>query len=288
MISPFTVVVRPVTTKPELIQRRHFAHGTFLVHGLNRQKYQLSVSARGYNSAQMELEFPKNASTTDFKMIVLHPLRDSKYFPGGPTDTFGDGRGAPNIPSTAKLSYKRGVEFHRDGKLEEALSAYGEAIRACPGYVPPLTDAGSIYLLLNHPDAALLFFKRAQDLDPHNPAIRLNMAVALIVKSDYGPAIKLLSSIVDAEPVKTVSRLFLARAYYLQHRYSQAEEILQLALKADPHFLDARELLLHIALEQKDYAAAKVNLIELRNIIRNPALSRFIDDQVARMPATSN
>ncbi len=288
MVDQFTVVARPVTSKPELIRRFRFTNGTFVLRDLQRQKYEVTITAPRFIGVRMDVDFPKNGDSTEFKIIVLHHLRNERYFPGSPIGTFNVRLLQDDIPVDARLAYERGVEFHKDGRLEEALEAYGTAIRIAPKYIQPVTDAGTIYLILNRPEAAMVFLRRGLDLDPNNPIIRLNVALALTLKKDYDGALKLLDSVMGDVADKSLPHLFQARAYYLQKKYAKAADLAKIALNEDPRLLDGWQLLINIAADQKDYAAVRENLENMRQAIRSKEFARFVDDQIALMAGTNN
>lgn len=283
MVSEFTVVARPIVTKPELIRRRRFTNGVFTLEGLDRQKYQFLITAPKFIAVRLDVEFPRNESSTDFRVVILHKLRNEHYLPGNPVFTRSVRMLEQRIPEEAKDHYDRAVELHRDGRLEDALAEYGDAIRFYPTYIQALCDAGTVYLLLNRPDAALTFLKRAAEIDPDNSVIRLNIAAGLLLKKDYENAIRLLNAIGQQAEDRSLPHLFLARAYYFQKRYPIAEQMVRTAVEEDPQLLDGWLLLLNMALERHDFPAARQNLAKLRKAMNNQTFSKFADDQMARI-----
>jgi tetratricopeptide (TPR) repeat protein len=284
MVDEFTVIVRPVLDKPELVQRKRFRNGTFRLDNLGRRKYQIIVTAPAFISVRIEVDFPKNASSTNFRLVMMHRIRNTRYFPADPINTVSVAA-LQQVPDAAKEHYEKGVELHREGRLVEALIEYGNALRTYPRYVPAMTDAGTIYLLLNHVDAALFSFKRAHDIDPKNCLIRLNMAAALVRKKEYGDAIKILNSVLMDSADKALPNLILAQAYFFQKKFPVAEENARLALKYDPQLLDAWLLLVNMGLENKNYTLVREGLGQLRQAMNNRAFSEFVDDEMASLGA---
>jgi cytochrome c-type biogenesis protein CcmH/NrfG len=282
MVDRFTIVVRPITNKPVLVERRRFADGIFVLSGLDRQKYEIVVSAPKYITSRLEVDFPKNGGSTSLKLVILQPLLNGKYFPGNPEGF--ESRHLDNLaPEIARQSYLRGVNYHREGKLEDALAAYADAMRIAPHYIAPLVGVGIVYLLLNRPDAGLLFLERANEMAPRDTVIRLNIAMGLMLKSDFKPAVKLLEAVGRESPNKILPNLLLARAYFMQRKYNEAERMIQQVLQEDPGLLEAHQLLLDIALDKKDYRAARQNLAQIRDILHNQAFSAFADDQMSQL-----
>ena len=134
---------------------------------------------------------------------------------------------------------------------------YGQALRFYPNYIQVLGDLGTIYLLYNRPDSALAYLRRALEVDGSNTAIRLNVAVALMLRGDYGEAQSFLDDVLRAEPGNSLPVYYMARLQYLQRRYGVAEQTLRRALEENSALLDGWLLLVDIALEQKDHVTAR-------------------------------
>jgi tetratricopeptide (TPR) repeat protein len=279
MVPDFTVVAKPLTEKPELVQRRRFKNGMFALDGLGRQKYQVIVTAPQFIGVRMDVDLPKNGDSTVFRIVVLHRIRNERYFPGSPIHTV-SARLLAEPPEQARQSYQAGVEYHREGQLEKALENYGRALRKFPKYFQALTDTGTIYLLLNRPDAALIFLKRAQELEPNSPIVKINIAAGQILKKKYDDAIKILNSVLADVPDKSLPHLMLARAFYFQKKFEKAEQLAHSALEEDPKLLDAWLLLVNMALDQKQYGSARESLIRMRETMGNRLFSAFVNDQI--------
>jgi len=286
MVPEFTIVARPEGDKPALIQRRRFKEGLFSINGLDRAKYQLIIAAPKFVGVRLDIDFRKNANPTNFRIIVLHKLRNERPLQVSSTETV-PLKAIEEIPSAAKVNYESGVEFHREGQLDQALEHFSHAIRLYPNYVRALSDTGTVYLLLNRPDAAIAFLRRALFLDSTNPLIRLNMAAALLLKQDYDGAIKLLNGVLKDVRDKSLPHLYLARAYYLQRKFAVAEEMLRSALEEDPSSLDGWLLMVNMALERKQYDVAREGLTIMRETMNNRRFSQFIDEQLATMVAVN-
>src|SRR5262249_52712106 len=153
---------------------------------------------------------------------------------------------AQNVPEKARIAYERGVALHEQGKLEEALIAYGESIQMFPDYVNALQDIGTIYLILNRPDSALIYLNRAHTMDTSNVVVRLAIAVAQMNKQRYAEALKTLDGICGQETRMGLARFYMARIYASQNRHDEAEEALRLALDEDPGLLDGWVMLVNL------------------------------------------
>ena len=285
MVDDFMVIARPVLDRPELVQRKRFKNGIFRLDDLDRSNYQIIVTAREFIGVRMDVDFPQNGSSTNFRLVMLHRIRHTRHFAADPANTLSVATLKQHVPDAAKEHYEKAVDLHREGHLDEALLEYGNALRVYPNYLPAMTDAGTIYLLLNHVDVALIFFRRASDIDPKNCVIRVNMAAALVQKKEYSDAIKILNSVLKDSADKALPNLILAQTYFFQKKFPVAEENARLALKYDPQLLDGWLLIVNMGLETKDYTLVREGLGQLRQAMNNRAFSEFVDAEMASLGA---
>jgi Tfp pilus assembly protein PilF len=282
MVPEFTVTIRPIVDRPELIRRTHFKDGEFTLRGLTRNKYKIVITAPQLVGVKLDVDFGTHPTATDYRIAILHhprsgpnPMADEPGYAISPKAM------QQKIPDAARGAYQRGIDLHREGFLEEALVQYGQALRLYPNYIQVLGDLGTIYLLYNRPDSALAYLRRALEIDGSNTAIRLNTAVALMIRSDYREAAGFLEDVMKAEPGNTLPVYYMARLQYLQQRYGVAEQTLRRALEENPALLDGWLLLVDIALEQKDYVTAREGLMHLRDAMNNGMFSKFVDEQLS-------
>src|SRR5262245_57807661 len=282
MVPEFTVTVRPVVDRPELIRRKHFKQGEFTLRGLTREKYKIIITAPQLVGVKLDVDFGTEPAATDYRIAILHhprsgpnPMADEPGYAISPKAM------QQKIPEAARDAYERGVDLHRAGYLEEALVQYGQALRSYPNYIQVLGDLGTIYLLYNRPDSALAYLRRALEVDGSNNAIRLNIALALMIRGDYGEAGNFLENVMRAEPGNSLPVYYMARLQYLQRKYGVAEQTLRRALDENSALLDGWLLLVDIALQQKDYVTAREGLMHLRDSMKNGMFSKFVDEQLS-------
>jgi tetratricopeptide (TPR) repeat protein len=284
MVPEFTVTVRPVVTRPELIHRKHFKNGEFTLEDLNREKYKVIITAPHLVGVKLDVDFGTEPTAADYRIAILHhPRSGPNPMAEEPGYAISPKAMQQKIPEPARDAYERGVNLHRDGFLEEALVQYGQALRFYPNYIQVLGDLGTIYLLYNRPDSALAYLRRALEVDGSNTAIRLNVAVALMVRGDYSEAQGFLDDVLHAEPGNSVPMYYMARLQFLQRRYGVAEQTLRRALAENSALLDGWLLLVDIALEQKDHTMAREALMHLREAMNNGKFSKFVDEQLAML-----
>jgi tetratricopeptide (TPR) repeat protein len=283
VVPEFTVVVKHVTDKPELVQRKHFKHGEFGLDRLNPTKYQVQISSPQFITTNIVFDFKSKSRDTDYCIVILHPYRNEARLAPGAAYTVSAKSFQEKIPDAAREAYSRGVEFHREGQLEQALVEYGKALRNYPTFVPALTDIGSILLLYNRPEGALTFLRRAQEADKDNTIVRMNIAVALTELGNYGEALKMLKLLLHDEPRMAAAQYFVAKIEYLQKKYDRAEQDVQQALENDPRLLDAWVLFINISLEQNKQDQVREALQRIRETMDNQLVTKFIDEQLSAL-----
>ena len=281
VVPEFSVVVRHVTDKPELSPRRHFKNGEFTLDGLTGDKYQLQITSPSYIPTKVDVDFKSKAQLMEHRIIILHTFRNERRLAPGTVELISVRKLQEKIPDAAREAYEKGVQLHRDGKLEEASMEYGKALRAYPNYVEALSDLATIFILYNRPESALVFLRRAQDLDDSNPVINLNIAIALTEQAEYGDAAKLLKKVLHDNPRTALAYFYLARVHFKQKKYGEAREAAQKAVEMDPHLLDAWLMVVNASTEEKKYDQARDALTHIRESINNGKVAAFIDEQLS-------
>src|SRR5262245_43216975 len=83
VVPEFTVVVKHLTDKPELVRRLRFKDGEFNVDGLPASKYQLHISAPLFIGAKLTFDFTHDPRDTDYTIVILHTYRNEpRLMPG--------------------------------------------------------------------------------------------------------------------------------------------------------------------------------------------------------------
>jgi protein O-GlcNAc transferase len=191
------------------------------------------------------------------------------------------------IPPEAEEAYLRGVAMHRNGNIDEAMMAYGEAIRLHPDYVDALSDIGALYILLNRPESAMTFLRRALRIDPSNVVVRANMAASFVNQRNFGEGIKLYQEILEEYGGSNIIRYQLAKAYWSQGKHELAEKAIRDALAVEPDMVDGWVLLLNVATDQGDQQSIVDTLVKLKEKLNNAGFSKFVERQMVELAATN-
>jgi tetratricopeptide (TPR) repeat protein len=285
-VPDFSVVVRQAGDKPELLRRRRFKNGEFSVDGLTTEKFQIQISSPLFITSKINVDLKSEPLWSNYCIVILHTYRNERRLTPGLAYSVSVKALQQKIPDKAEDAYKKAVEMHRSGKLEQAMIEYGRAIRVYPQYVQALADLSTIFILYDRPTSALTFLRRAQDLDDSNPIVNLNAAIALTEQREYGSALKLLKKVLRDQPGMALAHFYTAHVYFAQRKFDQAEEEARQAVNIDPKLLDGWLLVVHSSLEQKDYNAARDGLVHLRDAMGAKTETEFIDEQLSTLDAS--
>ncbi len=98
-------------------------------------------------------------------------------------------------PRTPDLLYNRGVMLQMDGRDDEAMGCYAEALDMLPFHSGSLNNAGILLLKRGDARGAAKLFRRSYRLNGRNFDVGVNLAVALFESGDEAAAGELLSEL---------------------------------------------------------------------------------------------
>lgn len=98
-----------------------------------------------------------------------------------------------SVKERAQLAYQYGNE-------SEALFRFDEVLKVSPNDTEALLGKGEVYLSLNEPDNAMVYFKRVSELDPSNQPANEGNALALLMKGNVPDAELILKNLVVNNP----------------------------------------------------------------------------------------
>lgn len=280
-VPEFTITVRRESQKPELYPRKRYKNGEFTVGQLMGDKYQLRISSPRYVTAKLDFDFRSYPRSTEYSIVVLHAYRNEARLMPGAADTVSVRALQEKIPDEARNEYLKGVERHREGRLEEAAMQYGKALRVYPDYISALGDLGTIFILNNQPQSALTFLRRALQIEDGNVIISLNIAIALTEQGDYTHAMGLFKKVLSSNPRLALAQYYIAKVDYLQKKYEEAEKYVKQASETDPRLLEASLLLVTISLQENKHDQAREALLHIRQTTDSKLISSLIDEQLS-------
>ncbi len=120
------------------------------------------------------------------------------------------------------VNYNLGVALAKQGRNDEAIVEYQEALRLFPGYVEAHSNLGDALYAIGDLTGAIEQYREAIALNPELAAPRGGLGVALAVRGHVAEAVPHLQKAVDLDPRNIEYQCNLARALMDVGRFGEA------------------------------------------------------------------
>lgn len=145
----------------------------------------------------------------------------------------GPPKSAADIAKEAVNLYNAAVKLHLSGKLEEAITAYREALNANPELSQAHCNLGLIFNQQHDYAKAISEFRKALAIDPKDAITYNGIGAALRAQKDMEGAIKNWTTAVTIDPKLATAHYNLGTVYEMQKDYDKAMGSYSLAIKND-------------------------------------------------------
>ncbi len=156
-------------------------------------------------------------------------------------------------PQSAADLFRRGVEFLKTQKFEEALTAFQAAAKLEPRSSPTQGNIGASLMALNRPTEAIAAFREAAKLAPTDGTFQTALCRALVATKKYDEAVKACEEGVRLNPASASAHAALIEAMDLAGRPDA--DLMRLINAALTNFRDSEEVLVASA----EYASFQRN-----------------------------
>ncbi len=188
---------------------------------------------------------------------------------------------------SADAQFNLAVAVERQGRTEEAIAIYQNALAIDPHYVWALHNLGSLRERGGDTQAARRLYEQALASDPTLVETRLNLAELLLRSGALRTATETLTAGLELNPDNQTMRLLLANALLAQGRLARAHDELVASLDLKRHDpanppATARLLLTRVHMMSGDDAAAVSQLNDLLALPEHERPSE--DDLLSQLP----
>jgi len=149
-------------------------------------------------------------------------------------------QGAFLDPKNAIVKGLVGKIFEANGQLEQATSAYREALKFDPGFAQARLALIQAELNRGNRDAALAEAKKVAAEMPTSPDIQLLIGEMTVRKGDFAEAIAFLEKAMKGLPGNADGWALLGRSYHAVRRYDEAADAFGKAVELAPQNLSYR------------------------------------------------
>ena len=138
----------------------------------------------------------------------------------------------PQTPPPEDPHFARGIEYQKEGRLDEAIVEYELSLKSRPRF-PVLANLGSVYARLGRYEEAIARYEQALKLAPGQPAVTLNLGLAYYKTGDFQKSAVLFEQVLRSEPENLQARTLLADCHFQLGDFKKVIE--QLEGSAEKH-----------------------------------------------------
>jgi Flp pilus assembly protein TadD len=148
--------------------------------------------------------------------------------------------------------YNLAAELSRQGKTDEAIEQYRLALRLRPDDVETLSGLGFALAQKGRFDEAIGYYQKALELKPDNIIARGRLGLALASLKKFDEAIEQFQIVLEAAPEDLEMHCNVGILLAAQGKTDEAIKAYRRALKIDPNYTKARNLLKAAEAAQKN------------------------------------
>lgn len=141
-------------------------------------------------------------------------------------------------PYNANIHCNLGVAFAKQGKVQEAIAHYAEALRIEPDYVEAHNNLGVALAGQGKIDEAMAHYAEALRIDPHHSIAHYNLGVALGEQGKTEEAIAHLTEAIRIKPDYALAHHNLGIALARQGKIQEAITCFTKALQINPDYAE--------------------------------------------------
>ncbi len=148
---------------------------------------------------------------------------------------------ALSLPKGQKPNPKAGQQFERgkivtkEGKLEQAVTYFQEAVRLKPDYVAAYNQLGNVLQVLGKTDEAIAAYEKILQINPNVAEAHCNLGNIWQIQGKVKEAIVAYQQALEIKPNFTLAHLNLAKLLVAEGSMGQAEHHYQQAQNLEPN-----------------------------------------------------
>ncbi len=172
----------------------------------------------------------------------------------------GSRRSPQETPQTspAIALFERGQDLKKQGKFEEAIACFQQAIQTDPSYIPARNNLGTLLQNRGRLNEAIACYQQALQLNPNLPQTLTNLASIYLLQGQFEPAEELLTRALKLKADFVPALYNLGLLYKQQAKLEEAIALFQTAAKHQRNYADAYFQLGQIWEFQEKFILAKL------------------------------
>ncbi|CAD5949363.1 TIGR03032 family protein [Planktothrix agardhii] len=139
----------------------------------------------------------------------------------------------------AKAEFERGQDLKKQGKFEQAIACFQNAITADPTYIPAHNNLGTLFQNQNYLDQAITCYQNALNINPNSTLTLTNLGSIYLIEGQLNQAEELLKRALELNPELVPALYNLGLLYKQQAKLDEAIQLFQTAAKHQRDYADA-------------------------------------------------
>ena len=270
------------------------SQGRFGFYDLGANPYHVKIADDDYNPVDESAVVNPAISPTTFVQVELIPKAAAK-----PQDPLADRVAGNNpylvdpadynrkFPKKAVKSFEHGVKADKNGKHDDAIHYYEEALAIAPDYYPACNNLGTDYLSKQDFTRAEVQFRKGMELNQNDAQSYFNLANVMLLTGRQVEAEVELQNGLKRRPDSAFGHFLQGSLYSQTNRPQLAEKALQEALQLDPTMSQVHLQLVNLYLKQKRTPDAISQLEAYLRAFPDTPLSEKARDLLKRLRADS-
>jgi Flp pilus assembly protein TadD len=144
-------------------------------------------------------------------------------------------------PNEAGIYYNMGNALRSKGRLDEAVSYYYRSLQVNPDYAEPHNNLGNVLLAQGKFDEALKQYLEAEKIEPDYPDIQYNLGNMFLSAGNFDDAVSHYRRALQLRPRDAEAHYKLGKAFQSQGRYDEAMSQFYEALRHRPDYAEAHK-----------------------------------------------
>lgn len=173
--------------------------------------------------------------------------------------------------NSAQDFYNQAKTAAQQGRTEQAIKYYREALRLDSNYGQALTGLGAVMLAQRRLDEAQRLFEKALSIDPNHATALINLAMIERSRGDVESALQRLHEVVARNPDYAAAHLNLGSLLASMKKHKEAIQHLSIAARLDPKSVPAQLNLATAFMEIKEWDKAAEHYRHVQQM--NPRLA---------------
>ena len=267
--------------------------GGFFFGELVANPYRLTIDEPEFEPVSVTVMVNPAEIRTTFARIMLVPRRASTAERTAPRPSGSNPRSVDSFEYTRKFpkkavdAYEAGLKAEREGKSEDALKYYKQALNIAPELYPARNNLGTLYLSRGDTQAASNEFQKVISGNQSDASGYFNMTNLLLLTQRYAEAETMVQEGLRRQPDSAFGKFVEGSLLARTARLPEAERSLRQAIQLDPLMSKVHLELVNLYLHEKNIEAAKKELTIFIDLFPKDALAEKAREVLKRLEQTA-